>query len=116
MSSFPIHDLTAAWAPRRAAASGRLRDLRGRRAHPETPGAGGGEAGLELGFRFAAMRVGYWLGWASIVVVLAGLALDVGARHRLLLVASTLAAAAGNTVAMVIPWRDWLASRRGRVL
>ena len=74
------------------------------------------DASLELGFRFAALQVGYWLGWASIVVVLAGLALDVSAPHRWLLVGATLAAAAGNTVAMVIPWREWLATRRGRVL
>jgi two-component sensor histidine kinase len=71
---------------------------------------------VEDGFRFAAVQLGYWLGWASILVVLTGLALDVGARHRWLLVAATLAAAAGNTVAMVIPWRDWLATRRGRLL
>ena len=75
-----------------------------------------GDAGLESGFRFAAVQLGYWLGWASILVVLAGLALDVGAQHRWLLVGATLAAAAGNTVAMVIPWREWLATRRGRVL
>jgi two-component sensor histidine kinase len=71
---------------------------------------------VELGFRFAALQVGFWLGWASIVVVLAGLALDVSAQHRWLLVGATLAAAAGNTVAMVIPWREWLATRRGRIL
>jgi hypothetical protein len=71
---------------------------------------------VELSFRFAALQVGFWLGWASIVVVLAGLALDVSARHRWLLVGATMAAAAGNTVAMVIPWREWLATRRGRVL
>src|SRR4029079_18183179 len=53
---------------------------------------------------------------ASIVVVLGGLALDVSAKHRWLLVGSTLAAAAGNTIAMGIPWRDWLGTRRGRVL
>jgi two-component sensor histidine kinase len=75
-----------------------------------------GDAGAELGFRFAAVQVGYWLGWASILVVLTGLALDVGARHRWLLVAATLAAAACNTVAMLIPWREWLAVRRGRLL
>jgi len=77
-------------------------------------GAGAGEqdASLELGFRFAAVQVGYWLGWASIVAVLAGLALDVSVQHRWLLVGSTLAAAAGNTLAMVIPWREWLATRR----
>jgi hypothetical protein len=75
-----------------------------------------GDAGVEAGFRFAAVQVGYWLGWASIVVVLIGLALDVGAEHRWLLVGATLAAAAGNTVAMLIPWREWLAVRRGRLL
>jgi two-component sensor histidine kinase len=75
-----------------------------------------GDPHVEDGFRFAAVQLGYWLGWASILVVLAGLALDVGARHRWLLVGATLAAAAGNTVAMVIPWRDWLATRRGRLL
>jgi two-component sensor histidine kinase len=75
-----------------------------------------GDSDLDLGFRFAAVQVGYWLGWASILVVLAGLALDVGAKHRWLLVGATLAAAAGNTVAMVIPWREWLGTRRGRVL
>jgi two-component sensor histidine kinase len=74
------------------------------------------DAGLEVGLRFAALQIGYWLGWASIVVVLVGLALDGTAPHRWLLVGATLAAAAGNTVAMVIPWRDWLATRRGRVL
>jgi two-component sensor histidine kinase len=71
---------------------------------------------LDLGLRFAALQVGFWLGWASIVVVLVGLALDVRAPHRWLLVGATLTAAAGNTVAMVIPWREWLATRRGRLL
>jgi two-component sensor histidine kinase len=79
------------------------------------PPAGGNDA-PELGFRFAAVQVGYWLGWASIAVVLGGLALDVTIRHRWLLVVATLVAAAGNTAAMVIPWRDWLGSRRGRFL
>jgi two-component sensor histidine kinase len=74
------------------------------------------DANLELGFRSAAVQVGCWLGWASIAVVLAGLALDVGARHRSLLVAATLAAAAGNALAMVIPWREWLETPRGRAL
>jgi two-component sensor histidine kinase len=74
------------------------------------------DASVEVGFRFAAVQVGYWLGWASIVVVLAGLTFDGGARHRWVLVGATLAAAAGNTVAMLIPWRDWLARSRGRLL
>jgi two-component sensor histidine kinase len=73
------------------------------------------EASVELGFRFAAVQVGYWLGWASIAVVLSGLALDVGIRHRSLLIGATLAATAANTAATVIPWRDWLGSRRGRL-
>jgi two-component sensor histidine kinase len=74
------------------------------------------DASFELGFRFSALQVGYWLGWASIVVVLVGLALDGSVPHRSILVGATLAAAAGNTVAMVIPWREWLATRLGRVL
>jgi two-component sensor histidine kinase len=93
------------WAPWRLAA----------RPGPATT-AGGDDLAVELGYRFAAVQVGYWLGWASIIVVLAGLAFDVGARHRLLLVGLTLAAAAGNTLAMIIPWRDWLGTRRGRTL
>jgi two-component sensor histidine kinase len=74
------------------------------------------DATLELGFRFATVQVGYWLGWASIAVVLAGLGVDVEARHRWLLIGLTLAAAAANTVAMFIPWDEWLAGRRGRFL
>jgi len=62
------------------------------------------------------LRVGYWLGWASILAVLTGLALDVEVRHRWLLVGFTLGAAAANTAAMVVPWQDWLAARRGRLL
>ena len=75
-----------------------------------------GAASLELGFRFASAKVGSWLGWASIAVVLAELAFDVGVRHRSLLIGATLVAAAGNTAAMAIPWRDWLLTRRGRLL
>jgi two-component sensor histidine kinase len=74
------------------------------------------DATLELRLRTAGLRVGYWLGWASIVAVLAGLALDVEVRHRWLLVGFTLGAAAANTAAMVVPWQDWLAARRGRLL
>ena len=74
------------------------------------------DATLELRLRTAGLRVGYWLGWASIVAVLTGLALDVEVRHRWLLVGFTLGAAAANTAAMVVPWQDWLAARRGRLL
>jgi two-component sensor histidine kinase len=107
--------VSAAWSPARAGLLPRL----GRAWRPRagtSQGEVGENADLELGFRFAAVEVGYWLGWASIVVVLAELALDVSAKHRWLLVGSTLAAAAGNTIAMVIPWRDWLGTRRGRFL
>jgi two-component sensor histidine kinase len=48
--------------------------------------------------------------------VLTGLALDVSARHRWLLVGATLVAAACNTAAMLIPWREWLGTRRGGLL
>jgi two-component sensor histidine kinase len=48
--------------------------------------------------------------------VLAGLALGGGAQHRRLLIGLTLGAAAANTVAMVVPWPEWLAARRGRIL
>ena len=115
MSSVPTDYVTVAWPPARAALFARLRVW-----HPRLGlrkgRVGEQDASLELGFRFAAVQVGYWLGWASIVAVLAGLALDVAVQHRWLLVGSTLAAAAGNTVAMVIPWREWLTNRRGRVL
>jgi two-component sensor histidine kinase len=74
------------------------------------------ERGSDVGFRFAAVQVGYWLVWASIIVVLTGLAFDAGSRHRWLLVGATLTAAPGNTIAMLIPWRDWLSTRRGQLL
>jgi two-component sensor histidine kinase len=94
----------------------RLGILRHSPASLRAASAGESDVSVELGFRFAAVQVGYWLGWASIVIVLAGLALDVEARHRWLLVGFTLAAAAANTVAMVIPWREWLTTRRGRLM
>jgi two-component sensor histidine kinase len=114
VSSLPTDHVSAAWP--RAALWPRLDKVWQPRVDLRRGSVGDTDGGLELGFRFAAVQVGYWLGWASIVVVLAGLALDVTAKHRWLLVGSTLAAAAGNTAAMVIPWRDWLGTRRGRVL
>jgi two-component sensor histidine kinase len=103
VSSAPTigHVTAAAWPRLRAFGSERVE---------------GEDASLELGFRFSALQVGFWLGWASIVVVLVGLVVDVSAQHRWLLIGATLAAATGNTVAMVIPWREWLATGRGRVL
>ena len=77
---------------------------------------GDGDQAVELGFRSAALRVGFWLGWVSIVVVVAGLALDGRAEHRSLLVGLTVTAAAANTVALLVPWQDWLPTRHGRIL
>ena len=79
-----------------------------------TPSAS--DESVDLGFRSATVRVGFLLGWASIIAVLAGLAFDAGARHRSLLIGLTLGAAAANTVAMIVPWQEWLAARRGRIL
>lgn len=115
MPSVLLDNATAARPPLRPAVPLRLRTLSRLRPSLETSDAESATS-VELGFRFAAVQVGYWLGWASIVAVLAGLALDVSVRHRWLVVGATLAAAAGNTVAMLIPWRNWLGTRRGRVL
>jgi two-component sensor histidine kinase len=70
----------------------------------------------ELAFRTRAVQLGFWAGWFSIIAVLADLALAPGSRHRGLVFAVTGVAAAGNAVAMFIPWREWLNVRRGRVL
>jgi two-component sensor histidine kinase len=70
---------------------------------------------VELHFRTQALHVGFWLGWLSIVAVLGGVTLD-GSRHRWLLLGLTLAAAAGNAAAMLIPWREWLQTWRGPLL
>ena len=115
MSSLLTNDVTAGWPLPRVAGLARLGGLR----HPRrarATSASEDDAILELGFRSAAVRVGLWLGWASIAAVLAGLALDVGAQHRWLLFGLTLGAAASNTVAMIVPWHEWLATGRGRVL
>jgi two-component sensor histidine kinase len=71
---------------------------------------------VELAFRARALRLGFWLGWVAIVAVLAGVAFDVGSKHRSLVLAVTIAAAACNTAALFVPWREWLEARRGRLL
>jgi two-component sensor histidine kinase len=116
VSSLPTDHVSAAWPPARAALLPRLGSLGSLRVELREGAVGERDAQLELGFRFAAVQVGYWLGWASIVVVVAGLALDVGAQHRWLLLGATLVAAAANATAMAIPWREWLGTRRGRLL
>jgi two-component sensor histidine kinase len=79
-------------------------------------GARGGAESTELDIRAATVRFGVWLGWCSVTVVLMALALDVGARNRWLLVGATIVAAAGNSAVMMIPWREHLRMRRGRLL
>jgi two-component sensor histidine kinase len=116
VSSVSADRVTRAALPLATAAFRRDLSRLGSRLGVRLPGAAEDDAGVEVGFRFAAVQVGYWLGWASIVVVLIGLAFDGGARHRWLLVSATLAAATCNAVAMLIPWREWLADRRGRLL
>jgi two-component sensor histidine kinase len=109
-------DVTRVWPLARVARPARTGVLKRRYSRLRTAVPSDTDATLELRLRTAGLRVGYWLGWASILAVLAGLALDVEVRHRWLLVGFTLGAAAANTAAMVVPWQDWLAARRGRLL
>jgi len=83
---------------------------------PRALGTGSRPIDAELEFRCAAMRAGIWLGWLSIVAVLAALALGLGAQHRAHLFALTALAAAAHAVAMLVPWRRWLVAGRGQLL
>jgi two-component sensor histidine kinase len=116
LSSLLTDDITVAWPLAPVAGQARVRVPRGLRAIFRALSASETDATVELGFRAAAVQVGLLLGWASIVAVLGGVALDGGARHRWLLIGLTLGAAAANTVAMNVPWHEWLAARRGRLL
>jgi two-component sensor histidine kinase len=71
---------------------------------------------VDVALRTAALRVGFWLGWASVGIVTAALVLDSSVKDRRLVLALTAAVAVGDLVAMRVPWRDWLATRRGRIL
>src|SRR5262249_58181310 len=64
----------------------------------------------------AVLRLGPWLGWVSIGAVITDLALDPGTHHQEALVSLVVVAATANAAAMPIPWRDWHARLRGRVL
>jgi two-component sensor histidine kinase len=75
-----------------------------------------GERATELEARLGALRTGSWLGWLSIVAVIAALALGVQARHPVALAVLTAAAGAANTAVTLVPWRRWLAGVRGRLL
>jgi two-component sensor histidine kinase len=105
-----------AWAPRWAAGRKRNAALSSTvlRTTPVLQTADGDTH--ELDFRSQALQLGFWLGWFSILAVLGGLALDAGTKHRWLLLALTLSAAAGNAALMFVPWREWLQIRRGRLL
>jgi two-component sensor histidine kinase len=76
----------------------------------------GADKHVELAFRARALAVGFWVGWVSIIAVLAGLAFDARARDRWLLIALTITVAGCNAAAMLVPWREWLQARRGRLL
>ena len=71
---------------------------------------------VDLAFRARALELGFWLGWLAIAAVFSGLAFDIGSRQRWLVVGLTVAAAVGNAAAMLVPWRQWLEDRRGRLL
>jgi two-component sensor histidine kinase len=73
-------------------------------------------ANLELDFRVSALRVGWWLGWAALLSVVVGIAVEADAGHRVLLFALAAAAAVGNLAAMRVPWREWLGNGRGSAL
>lgn len=63
--------------------------------------------------RLAALRVGSWLGWFSVLAVSAALALGLPARHQALLLALVAAAALANAVVVCVPRRWWTTARRG---
>lgn len=71
---------------------------------------------VEFEFRCASMRTGFWLGWLSVAAVLAALALGLAREHRVEILWLTIVAALAHAVAMLVPWRRWLAARRGRLL
>lgn len=73
-------------------------------------------AALELDFRVSALRVGSWLGWAALMAVAIGVAVGADAGHRWLVLALAASAAAGNLLAMRVPWREWLGKARGAAL
>ena len=75
-----------------------------------------GERAAELEARLGALRAGLWLGWLSIVAVIAGLALGLHTRHPEVLLALTAGAAAANAAVTLVPWRRWLTGAQGRLL
>jgi two-component sensor histidine kinase len=66
--------------------------------------------------RLAALRVGVWLGWLSVLAVAIGLVLGLPARHEVALAALIAAAAAANGIVVTVPRRWWTTARRGRTM
>ena len=71
---------------------------------------------VDLELRASTLRLGTWIGWISILVAVVGLSLRASPQHLWLLLGLTLAAAGANAIAMRVPWRSLLGSRRGLAL
>jgi two-component sensor histidine kinase len=71
---------------------------------------------FEVRFRSTALRFGSWVGLVSLSAVVAALALDGPTARRSALVGLTVLAGAANAALLLVPWRDWLPTRRGRLL
>jgi two-component sensor histidine kinase len=63
-----------------------------------------------------AVRAAAMLGWLSIVAVLVGLAIGLPVDHEEVVLATTLAAAAGHAGLGLLPWARLLPTPRGRLL
>ena len=66
-----------------------------------------------LDVRLATLRVGAWLGWLSVVAVVAGLAFGLPAHHRAALIALIASAAGANMLLSRVPRSWWTTPRRG---
>lgn len=71
---------------------------------------------VQLEVRGAALRVGLWLGWLSVVAVAAGVVIGLPARHRFVLLALTAVAALANGTVELAVRRGWATARRGERL
>jgi two-component sensor histidine kinase len=71
---------------------------------------------FEVRFRSTALRFGSSVGLVSLSAVVAALVLDGPTARRSALVGLTLLGGAANAALLLVPWRDWLPTRRGRLL
>jgi two-component sensor histidine kinase len=69
-----------------------------------------------LQFQAAVVRVGLWLGWAALAGLLADLLIDPAAKDRPLALLLVSGGGVALAAATFIPWREWLVTRRGRLL